>query len=64
MKKPGLLSRDYVRITQPHFAVTLPATVEGFYRAYRQGPEEPEMAGQETDQSFFRCGKKFIVTVK
>ena len=32
MQKPGLLSRDYVRITQPHFAATLPATVEGFYQ--------------------------------
>jgi hypothetical protein len=32
LKKPGPLSRDYVRITQPHFAVTLPATVEGFYQ--------------------------------
>src|SRR5208282_4893805 len=32
MKKPGWLSRDYVRITQPHFAATMPATVEGFYQ--------------------------------
>jgi hypothetical protein len=32
MTKPGLLSRDYVRITQPHFAATLPATAEGFYQ--------------------------------
>lgn len=33
MKKPRLLSRDYVRITQPHFAATLPATVEEFYQS-------------------------------
>jgi len=31
--KPGLLSRHYVRITQPHFGATLPATVEEFYRS-------------------------------
>ena len=31
IKKPGRLSRDYVRISQPHFAAMLPATVEGFY---------------------------------
>jgi hypothetical protein len=37
MKKPGLLSRDYVRITQPHFAITLPATVEEFYRGLSSG---------------------------
>jgi CelD/BcsL family acetyltransferase involved in cellulose biosynthesis len=33
MKKPGLLNRDYIRITQPHFAATLPATVEELYRS-------------------------------
>ncbi len=32
MTKPGLLSRDYVHLTQPHFAVTLPATVGKFYQ--------------------------------
>lgn len=37
MRKPGLLSRDYVRITQPHFAITLPATVEEFYQGLSSG---------------------------
>ena len=37
VKKPGLLSRDYVRITQPHFAITLPATMEEFYRGLSSG---------------------------
>ena len=37
MKKPGLLSRDYVRITQPHFAITLPATVQEYYRGLSSG---------------------------
>lgn len=32
MKKPGLLSRDYMRTTQPHFATRLPGSVEEFYR--------------------------------
>jgi hypothetical protein len=31
-KKPGLLNRDYVPITQPHFAATLPASMEEFYQ--------------------------------
>ena len=35
--KPGLLSRDYVRITQPHFGATLPATVEEMYRSLPAG---------------------------
>jgi Acetyltransferase (GNAT) domain len=33
MNKPGLLSRDYIQIMQPHFAATLPATTEEFYRS-------------------------------
>jgi hypothetical protein len=37
MKKPGLLSRDYVRVTQPHFAARLPATVEEYYRSLPAG---------------------------
>jgi hypothetical protein len=37
VKKPGLLSRDYVRIMEPHFAATLPATVEEFYRGLSSG---------------------------
>jgi hypothetical protein len=32
MKKPSLLSRDYVRLSQPHFTATLPPTVEEFYQ--------------------------------
>jgi GNAT acetyltransferase-like protein len=35
--RPSLLSRDYVRITQPHFAATVPATVEEFYRGLSPG---------------------------
>jgi len=31
-KKPALVCRDYIRITQPHFATALPATVEEFYQ--------------------------------
>jgi hypothetical protein len=30
--RPSLLCRDHVRITQPHFAATLPASMEEFYR--------------------------------
>lgn len=37
MKRPGLLSRDYVRITQPHFTIKLPATVEEYYRGLSSG---------------------------
>jgi hypothetical protein len=37
IKKPGLLRRDYVRMTQPHFAATLPATVEEYYRTLPAG---------------------------
>jgi len=36
-KKPGLLSRDYIRISQPHFAAVLPATVEEFYGGLSPG---------------------------
>ena len=32
MERPALLSRDFVRISQPHFAATLPAKVEEFYQ--------------------------------
>lgn len=37
LKKPGLLSRDYIRITKPHFAASLPSTVEEFYRGLSSG---------------------------
>lgn len=30
-KEPGVLSRDYVHVTQQHFTATLPASVEEFY---------------------------------
>jgi hypothetical protein len=30
-KKPGVLSRDYINLTQQHFAAKLPATIDGFY---------------------------------
>jgi Acetyltransferase (GNAT) domain len=33
MNRPGLLSRDYVRITQPHFAAKLFPTVEEYYQS-------------------------------
>lgn len=36
-RKPGLLSRDHVRVTQPHFAVRLPDTVERFYKGLSSG---------------------------
>lgn len=32
MSKPGVLSRDYVRTTQPHFAVSLPTTIDAFHQ--------------------------------
>ena len=32
MKRPDALSRDYVRVTQPHYAAALPASVDEFYR--------------------------------
>jgi hypothetical protein len=32
MQKPGLLSRDYLRATQPHFAATLPTSADEFYK--------------------------------
>ena len=31
-KKPGALSRDYLRVTQQHYAAALPASVDEFYR--------------------------------
>jgi hypothetical protein len=37
MTRPSPLSRDYARITQPHFAAALPATVEEFYRGLSSG---------------------------
>jgi hypothetical protein len=37
MKKPGPLSRDYIRITQPHFFATLPATMDDYYRSLPAG---------------------------
>ena len=37
VKKPGLLSRDYLRITQPHFFATLPATMKDYYRSLPAG---------------------------
>jgi hypothetical protein len=37
MKKPGPLSRDYIRITQLHFFATLPATMEDYYRSLPAG---------------------------
>ena len=36
-KKPSLLCRDYLRLTQKHFAAALPATVEEFYRGLSSG---------------------------
>lgn len=36
-KKPGLLSRDYVRVSQMHFMATLPATVDEFYKGLSSG---------------------------
>jgi Acetyltransferase (GNAT) domain len=32
LKKPGVLGRDYVRDSQPHFRASLPSTVEEFYQ--------------------------------
>lgn len=37
IKKPGLLSRDHVRLSQSHFAATLPATVDEYYRSLPAG---------------------------
>jgi hypothetical protein len=37
LKKPRILSRDYIRIAQPHFAAALPATAEEFYRRLSSG---------------------------
>lgn len=37
MKKPGLLTRDHLCITQMHFGVTLPDTVEELYRSLPAG---------------------------
>jgi len=37
LKKPSPLSRDYIQITQPHFAATLPASVESFYKGLSSG---------------------------
>lgn len=37
MKKPGVLSRDYVRLTQPHFAIAIPSSVDGFYKGLSSG---------------------------
>ena len=31
-KKPGVLSRDYLRVTQQHYAAALPGSVDEFYR--------------------------------
>lgn len=31
-KEPGALSRDYLRVTQQHYAAALPASVDEFYR--------------------------------
>jgi len=31
-RRPGVLSRDYVHVTQEHYAATLPASVDEFYR--------------------------------
>ena len=36
-RKPSVLCRDYIRITQKHFAAVLPATVEEFYRGLSSG---------------------------
>ena len=36
-EKPGRLSRDYARITQPHYTASLPASVEEFYRGLSSG---------------------------
>jgi GNAT acetyltransferase-like protein len=32
-ERPGRLSRDYVCVTQPHYAATLPATVKEYYQS-------------------------------
>jgi Acetyltransferase (GNAT) domain len=31
-KRPGVLSRDYLHVTQQHFAAALPASIDEFYR--------------------------------
>ena len=36
-KKPGLFSRDYVCLTQLHFATSVPSSVEGFYKGLSSG---------------------------
>jgi len=35
--EPGLLSRDHIQAAQPHFAATLPATVDEFYKGLSSG---------------------------
>jgi CelD/BcsL family acetyltransferase involved in cellulose biosynthesis len=37
IQKPSRLCRDYIRITQPHFAATLATSAEGFYRGLSSG---------------------------
>jgi len=36
-EKPSVLCRDYLRLTQPHFAATLPASPEEFYGGLSSG---------------------------
>jgi len=37
VQKPNLFCRDYLRITEPHFAATLPASAEKFYQGLSSG---------------------------
>ena len=46
-RKPSVLCRDYIRITQEHFAAVLPATVEEFYRGLSSGSRWQEKSKQK-----------------
>ena len=54
-ESPGRLSRDYVRITQPHFTATLPPSVEEFYRGLSSGARWQAKSKQKKLLKEFGC---------
>jgi hypothetical protein len=57
-ERPGRLSRDYIRITQPHFTAALPASVEEFYRGLSSGARWQAKSKQKKLLKEFGCDVK------
>lgn len=58
INKPGLLSRDYIRKKESHWSMTLPGTMEDFYKA------KTKKSRQSFKNAINKVNKNFHVTYK